>query len=74
MKQQFLEYLEDQKAINEAALKPYDTYTPIQDADEEVRKMKAIEVIRLTDRIHELSKHIAVVKRMVPVNGEGIKS
>lgn len=60
-----LEYLEDQKGINEEALKAYEPQ-PIQDSDTEIRKIRENEAIKLRDRINELKRHIAVIKRMYP--------
>jgi hypothetical protein len=59
-----IDYLQDEVKINSDALRAYDT--PITDSDSEVRKMREIEAIKLRDRINELNRHIAVIKRMYP--------
>lgn len=65
MRDSILEYLEEQKSINEDALSAYEP-KPIQDDDPEIRRMREKEAIKLRDRISELKRHIAVIKRMVP--------
>lgn len=65
MTKTIVEYLEEEKAINEAALKAYDTPI-IPDSDSEIRIMREREAIKLRDRITELSRHIQVIKRMYP--------
>lgn len=65
IKKNIIEYLEEEKTINENALKAYDS-APIQDSDPEIRKMREMEAIKLRDRIHELNRHIAVIKKMIP--------
>jgi hypothetical protein len=69
VQQIIVDYLEDQKSINEDALKAYDQQI-IQDGDPEIRRMRENEAIKLRDRVNELKKHISVVKRMFP---DGIK-
>lgn len=63
VKQNVINYLQDQLEINQAALNSYDN-DAIKDNDTEIRKMREIEAIKLRDRVNELSRHIAVVKRM----------
>lgn len=58
-----INYLQDQLEINQAALNAYDNDT-IRDSDPEIRKMREIEAIKLRDRVNELCRHIAVVKRI----------
>lgn len=66
IKQNILDYLQEEMSINTTALKSYDfNENPIQDADIEIRKMREVEAIKLRDRIHELNRHIAVIKRMM---------
>ncbi len=65
MRDAILEYLEEQKSINEDALAAYEP-KPIQDDDPEMRRMREKEAIKLRDRITELKRHIAVIKRMYP--------
>lgn len=61
-----VDYLEDEKAINDAALKPYEDVSPVMDTDPEIKKMREIEAMQLRAKNRELSRHIAVIKRMVP--------
>lgn len=65
MRDSILEYLEEQKSINEDALRAYEPQ-PIQDNDPEMRRMREKEASILRDRVLELKRHIAVIKRMVP--------
>jgi len=65
MRNTIVEYLEEEKSINEKALTSYEP-KPIQDDDAEIRRMREKESIKLRDRIIELSRHIAVIKRMYP--------
>jgi hypothetical protein len=41
---------------------------PIAEQDQEIRILREKEAIKLRDRITELSRHIAVIKRMFPTN------
>lgn len=65
MRDTILAYLEEEKSINEDALKAYEPQI-IQDSDPEMRIMREKEAIKLRDRITELKRHIAVIKRMYP--------
>lgn len=65
MRETILEYLNEEKTINEKALLAYEP-KPIQEQDAEIRIMREKEAIKLRDRITELSRHIAVIKRMFP--------
>ena len=65
MKQTIIDYLEEEKAINEKALVSYEP-KPIAEQDAEVRILREKEAIKIRDRITELSRHIAVIKRMYP--------
>ena len=65
MRDSILEYLNEEKTINEKALLAYEP-KPIQEQDAEIRIMREKEAIKLRDRITELSRHIAVIKRMFP--------
>lgn len=65
MRDSIIDYLEEQKGINEDALKAYEP-KPIQDEDAEMRRMREKEAIILRDRVTELKRHIAVIKRMFP--------
>lgn len=67
LKRNVIDYLQDELQINTAALKAYDDLNnPMQGADPEIKKMRELEAIKLRDRVTELSRHIAVVKRMYP--------
>lgn len=65
MRDTILDYLEEEKSINEDALKAYEPKV-IDDSDTEMRIMREKEAIKLRDRITELKRHIAVIKRMFP--------
>lgn len=65
MRETILEYLNEEKTINEKALLAYEP-KPIAEQDSEIRIMREKEAIKLRDRITELSRHIAVIKRMFP--------
>lgn len=65
MRDNILDYLENEKSINEDALRAYED-GPIQDTDSEIRIMREKERIKLRDRIYELKRHIEVIKRMYP--------
>lgn len=67
MRDSIVAYLEEEKVINEKALAAYEP-KPIADQDAEVRILREKEAIKLRDRITELSRHIAVIKRMFPTN------
>ncbi len=65
IKNNIIDYLQEELTINSNALKSYEEKeNPIQNADTEIKKMREIEAIKLRDRIHELTRHIAVIKRM----------
>lgn len=65
VKQTIIDYLQEELKINSDALKAYDDRdTPMQSADPEIKKIREIEALKLRDRIHELTRHIAVIKRM----------
>ncbi len=65
MRDSIVKYLEEEKTINEHALKAYEP-KPIAETDAEIRILREKEAIKLRDRITELSRHIAVIKRMFP--------
>jgi len=67
MRNSIVEYLEEEKTINEKALLAYEP-KPIAEQDAEIRILREKEAIKLRDRITELSRHIAVIKRMYPTN------
>jgi ribosome-binding protein aMBF1 (putative translation factor) len=58
-----INYFTDQLEINQAALQAYDN-DKIKDDDPEIRKMREIEAIKLRDRVNEITRHMAVLKRM----------
>lgn len=65
IKNNIIDYLQEELTINANALKSYDERdNPIQNSDVEIKKMREIEAIKLRDRIHEITRHIAVIKRM----------
>ena len=65
VKQNIIDYLTEELKINSDALKTYDERdNPIQNSDTEIKKMREVEAIKLRDRIHEITRHIAVIKRM----------
>jgi len=65
IKQNIIDYLTEEIQINSNALKSYEERdNPIQNSDTEIKKIREIEAVKLRDRIHELTRHIAVIKRM----------
>jgi ribosomal protein S15P/S13E len=62
-----VDYLQDEAKINSDALKAYD-HNPMEDdkRDPDVRKLREVQAMILRDRINELNRHIAVIKRMYP--------
>lgn len=66
IKQTIVDYLQDEVKINTDALKAYEGDQTIQDQDATIRRMRETEAIKLRDRIYELNRHIAVIKRMFP--------
>ena len=65
VKQNIIDYLQEEVSINSNALKSYEERdNPIQNSDIEIKRMREIEAVKLRDRIHELARHIAVIKRM----------
>jgi hypothetical protein len=67
MRETIVDYLQEEKIINEKALAAYEP-KPIAEQDQEIRILREKEAIKLRDRITELSRHIAVIKRMFPTN------
>ena len=65
MRDKIIEYLEEEKRINEDALGAYED-SGIPEKDAEVRIMRERERIKLRDRVYELRRHIEVIKRMYP--------
>jgi hypothetical protein len=65
MRDTIIAYLEEEKSINEDALKAYEPQI-IQDSDPEMRIMREKEAIKLRDRITELKRYISVIKKMYP--------
>lgn len=65
IKKNIISYLQEECKINSDALKSYeDRENPIQNSDVEIKRMREIEAIKLRDRIHEITRHIAVINRM----------
>lgn len=62
-----IDYLQDETKINGDALKAYEP-SPLEDnnRDSEVKRYREIQAMILRDRINELNRHIAVIKRMYP--------
>lgn len=62
-----IDYLQDQLSINNDALKAYDT-NPVDDGnrDAEVKRYREVQAMILRDRVSEINRHIAVIKRMYP--------
>ena len=62
-----VDYLQDELKINSDALKAYD-HNPMDDdkRDADVKKLREVQAMILRDRINEISRHIAVIKRMYP--------
>ena len=65
MRDKIIEYLEEEKRINEDALRAYED-SGIPEKDAEVIIMRERERIKLMDRVYELRRHIEVIKRMYP--------
>ena len=65
MKETRIDYFTEELKINSDALKFYDHTGPIPDATAEVQKMRETQAIVLRDRVNELSRHIALIKRML---------
>ncbi len=63
---QIVDYLQEELSINSNALKAYDNQNPLLDQDQEIKKMREVEAIKLRYATHELNRYIAVIKRMVP--------
>lgn len=62
-----VDYMEEQKRINEEALKPYETNPVLDsDTDTQIKRMRERHAAALRHDIHELNRHIAVIKKMVP--------
>lgn len=64
IKQNVIDYLQDELKINSDALKSYEEVNPVRDADPEIKIMREREAMKLRDRIYELNRHIAVITRM----------
>lgn len=61
------DYLQDQLGLNADALKAYEP-SPLDDKNREpeIQRFREIQAMILRDRITELNRHIAVIKRMYP--------
>lgn len=62
-----IDYLQDQANINQDALKAYEV-SPLEEdkRDPEVKKIREIQAMILREKIQDLNRHIAVIKRMYP--------
>lgn len=62
-----LGYFTEELKINSDALKAYegDALLP-EKTNDEILRIREIEAVKLRDRIHEINRHIAVIKRMIP--------
>lgn len=60
-------YLIEQVSINNDALKAYE-FNPMEDIkiSSDVRQFREIQAFVLREKIHDLNRHIAVIKRMYP--------
>lgn len=65
-KKPIVDYLQEQLNIERDALKSYeDLSSPINSNDDpEIKKLRESEAIKIRDRIYQLKRHIAVIKRM----------
>lgn len=71
IKANIIDYLTEEMQLNSESLKQYETDSLLpNNLPLEIFKMREIEAIKLRDRIHELTKHISAVKRMIPVQYE----
>ena len=64
IKKNVLEYFEDELAVNIAALQSYEDRESVINSDPEIKRMREIEALKLRHSIHELNRHIKVIKRM----------
>jgi hypothetical protein len=62
-----IDYLQDEAKINGDALRAYDP-SPLDDdkREPEVKRFREIQAMILRDRINELNRYMAVIKRMYP--------
>lgn len=67
IKNSILDYFTEELKINSDALKAYegDALLP-EKTNDEILRIREIEAVKLRDRIHEINRHIAVIKRMIP--------
>jgi ribosomal protein S15P/S13E len=62
-----VDYLQEEAKINSDALKAYEPNSvDDNNRDPEVKKIREIQAMILRDRINEINRHIAVIKRMYP--------
>ncbi len=67
-KDSIINYLTEELNRNTDTLKQYEGDKLLPDSTNvEVLKMREIEAIKLRDRIYELSRHIAVINRMISI-------
>lgn len=62
-----IDYLQDQVNINQDALKAYDV-SPLEEDKREpdVKRIREIQAMIIREKIYDLNRHIAVIKRMYP--------
>ncbi len=66
IKDSIIDYLKELQDINSTTLKSYSGEDPMKNREvsSEIQMIREIEAIKLRDRIHELSRYIAVIKRI----------
>ncbi|NCT92932.1 MAG: hypothetical protein GXC72_00785 [Chitinophagaceae bacterium] len=68
VKSGLIDYFTERLDIENSALETYNKLGPIQGSElpDDVKRMREIQAILLRDRVNELNKHIAVIKRIFP--------
>ncbi len=64
-KRTVIDYLQDELKVNSDALRAYEP-TAMEGLTDEVKKLREVQAMILRDRIAEINRHIAVIKRMYP--------
>lgn len=68
IKNSILDYLTEQLEINSESLKQYEGDKLLPDnTPSDIRQIREIEAIKLRDRIHELTRHLSAIKRIIPI-------
>jgi len=68
-KNSIIDYFTNELTRNTDALKKYEGDKLLPDSTNvEVLKMREIEAIKLRDRVYELSRHIDVIKKIIPID------